>query len=234
MSKSKRLYCRSVGEVIDAVVRFGLAWSLHGDRSRLPLYRLRDPFVLRFESAQLRADWLLSRIGPRSRVETPQIIPPVRRRQRREGGIPRGNRLHPIRVGKLRFSARRHAYTLARARIHALPRSNLTRTPTIQTPVSSVHPPAIPLTFFLFYFSLSLSLFSFPIAKRTQFPSHLGGTNVSRKNSSQRKGRIIYLFKSRSQLQETLKKKRKNEVAHQTVSLFLSTKYVLSHLIIGA
>lgn len=82
-------------------------WSLHGDHGRLSLYRQRS-FCSPFESAQPWADWLVSRIGPRSRVETPQIIPPVRWHPRRGWDSPR----KPITLDTRRQVALLHAHTL--------------------------------------------------------------------------------------------------------------------------
>ena len=76
-----------------------------------PLYRQRS-FCSPFESAQPWADWLVSRIGPRSRVETPQIIPPVRQHPRRGWDSPRKPITPDTLVGKLRFSTHTHVHTL--------------------------------------------------------------------------------------------------------------------------
>lgn len=79
--------------------------SERGERER---EKDRDPFVLSSTlCAQPRADWLVPRIGPRSRIETPQIIPPVRRRIRGEIGKERVG--FPEETDYTRYKSRSHA-----------------------------------------------------------------------------------------------------------------------------
>lgn len=79
-----------------------------GEREEREREKDRDPFVLSSTlCAQPRADWLVPRIGPRSRIETPQIIPPVRRRIRGEIGKERVG--FPEETDYTRYKSRSHA-----------------------------------------------------------------------------------------------------------------------------
>lgn len=116
-------------------------WFLHGDRGRLSIGR--DPFVLsRSPRSREPIGWyrgLDHAAASRRRKLSPRFAG-----THGEGGIPRGNRLHPIHVGNLHL----HALTLA----HTRPESNLMRVyvDELRHPLSSVHPSWISLTLLLY------------------------------------------------------------------------------------
>lgn len=105
----------------------------------------RDPFVLR-SSPRSREPIGWYRGLDHAAASRRRKLSPRFAGTHGEGGIPRGNRLHPIHVGKLRFSA--PTRTRARTRTPPLPGSNLTRT----TPsLSPIHLPRISLTSLLYF-----------------------------------------------------------------------------------
>lgn len=111
------------------------------DRGRLSIGR--DPFVLsRSPRSREPIGWyrgLDHAAASRRRKLSPRFAG-----THGEGGIPRGNRLHPIHVGNLHL----HALTLA----HTRPESNLMRVyvDELRHPLSSVHPSWISLTLLLY------------------------------------------------------------------------------------
>lgn len=99
----------------------------------------RDPFVLR-SSPRSREPIGWYRGLDHAAASRRRKLSPRFAGTHGEGGIPRGNRLHSIHVGKLRFSTHTRSF----------PGSNLTRTPATPPPLDSSLP-RISLTLLLYF-----------------------------------------------------------------------------------